>query len=292
MKKYVITLVLCATMLLAGFALRDWHPAPPPHYDDARPIDTSALPVQLEDLTWTEVRALMADGYKTVIIPTGGVEQNGPHMVLGKHDYIVRYTAERIARKRGKTLVAPVIAYVPEGNIRFRTGHMAYPGTISMPDDVFAGILEATARSFHAHGFTAILFLGESYGNQPAQKEVAERLDAKWKGEGVRVIQLDEYYAHNGQFQWLLAHGETNETIGGHAGIRDTSELLAVHPAGIRRGRMQPHTAPGMEGSGVDGDPTRASAERGRVMLALKVAAALRQIRAVLGNATSHLNAQ
>ncbi len=276
--RLLLAITVYATVLLAGVAIR----SQPPDYADNPPVDTNALPVQLEDLTWTEVRALMADGYKTVIVPTGGVEQNGPHMVLGKHDYIVRHTADRIARERGKTLVAPVIAYVPEGDIARREGHMAFPGTISVPDSVFAGLLDATARSLRAHGFTAILFLGDSYGNQPAQKAVAEHLDAKWREQGVRVIHLDAYYSGNGQVEWLREQGETNGTIGGHAGIRDTSELLAVHPKGIRRNRMRPHTAPGMARSGVNGDPTRASAERGRVMLDLKVAAALRQIRALL----------
>ena len=46
--------------------------------------------VYLEELTWTEVRDALAAGTTTVIIPTGGTEQNGPHMVLGKHNYLVR----------------------------------------------------------------------------------------------------------------------------------------------------------------------------------------------------------
>jgi len=241
--------------------------------------------VHLEELTWTEVRTLMERGYKTAIVPTGGTEQNGPHMVLGKHNYIVRYTAERIAQSLGNALVAPVIAYVPEGEIERPTGHMAYPGTISVPDGVFAATLEAAARSLRAHGFTTILFLGDSYGNQPAQQAVARRLGSKWKRHGVRVLHVGDYYASNGQVDWLRARGETNTTIGGHAGIRDTSELLAINPAGIRRDRMQPHTAPGMAGSGVNGDPTRASADRGQKMLQLKIDAALRQIRATLGEA-------
>lgn len=272
-------IALCAAVLLGGLALEPARPSagPPPKSEPAPSL-------HLEELTWTEVQGLMERGYRTAIVPTGGVEQNGPHMVLGKHDYIVRHTAERIARELGNTLVAPVIAYVPEGDIERRTGHMAFPGTISVPDKVFAAILDAAARSLRAHGFTTILFIGDSYGNQPAQRAVAERLDSAWKGQGVRVIHVGDYYAGNGQVQWLRARGESDTAIGGHAGIRDTSELLAVHPAGVRPGRMRPHTAPGMAGSGVNGDPTRASAERGRIMLRLKVDAALRQIRAALGS--------
>lgn len=71
--------------------------------------------VFLEELTWTEVRDAVAAGTTTVIIPTGGTEQNGPHMVLGKHNYLVRHKAGETARRLGDALVAPVMAYVPEG---------------------------------------------------------------------------------------------------------------------------------------------------------------------------------
>jgi creatinine amidohydrolase/Fe(II)-dependent formamide hydrolase-like protein len=107
----------------------------------------------LEELTWTEVRERMKSGTDTVIIPTGGTEQNGPHIVLGKHNWIVRHTSGEIARELGNALAAPVLAYVPEGPISPPSGHMAFPGTISVRDESFGMILEDTARSFKAHGF-------------------------------------------------------------------------------------------------------------------------------------------
>src|SRR5579864_2199655 len=72
-----------------------------------RPL-TAPLPdtVEIADMTWVEVRSAIARGYATVIVPSGGIEQNGPHMILGKHDYIVRANAERIAAQLGHTLVA------------------------------------------------------------------------------------------------------------------------------------------------------------------------------------------
>ena len=73
--------------------------------------------VFLEELTWTEVRDALRAGRTTILLPTGGTEQNGPHMALGKHNYIIKYTSERIARRLGNALVAPVMAYVPEGDI-------------------------------------------------------------------------------------------------------------------------------------------------------------------------------
>ena len=92
------------------------------------PVFSASMPdiVFLEELTWTEVRDAIRSGKTTIILPTGGTEQNGPHMVLGKHNFIVRHTAEAIARKPGNALVAPVLAYVPEGNLDPPTGHMQY----------------------------------------------------------------------------------------------------------------------------------------------------------------------
>src|SRR4051812_44646576 len=107
----------------------------------------------LEDLTWPEVKARMAGGTDTIIIPSGGTEQNGPHIVIGKHNLIVRYTSGQIARQLGNALAAPVIAYVPEGRISPPEGHMMFPGTISLRDEGFALILEDAARSFRQHGF-------------------------------------------------------------------------------------------------------------------------------------------
>ena len=85
--------------------------------------------VFLEELTWTEVRDAIGAGSTTIIIPTGGTEQNGPHMVLGKHNFLVKHKAEAVARRLGNALVAPVVAYVPEGDLAPLTGHMRFPGT-------------------------------------------------------------------------------------------------------------------------------------------------------------------
>ncbi len=238
-----------------------------------------AASVHMEELTWVELRAAIEHGKTIAIVPTGGTEQGGPHLALGKHNYVVRETAGRIARELGTALVAPVMAYVPEGDIDPPTGNMRYPGTISVPESVFGDVLEATARSLRAHGFTLICFLGDHGGSQASQAAVAERLNAQWVGSGVRVLHLGEYYAANGQADWLRRLGENDQAIGDHAGIRDTSELMVVNPGGVRMDRLGESRRPHSESTGVDGDPTRASPERGATLVQLKVAAALRQIR-------------
>lgn len=237
--------------------------------------------VELENLTSPEVAALLAAGTDTIIVPTGGTEQNGPHLILGKHNLVVRYTASEIARRLGRTLVAPVIAYVPEGEIDPPAGHMRYPGTLSLPEPLFAGLLEATARSFIAGGFRTVLFIGDSGGNQAAQDDVATRLDAEFAQRGVHVFAIGDYYAANGQQAWLEAQEESAADIGPHAGIRETSELLAIAPDGVRMDQLAPGTD--WAGQGASGRPDRASAARGMALLELKIQAAISQIQRLTG---------
>ena len=156
----------------------------------------SAAPdtVFIEDLTWTEVRDDVAAGKTTLIVPIGGTEQNGPHMVLGKHNVRVRALADRIARSLGNALVAPVIAYVPEGSIDPPSAHMRFPGTISVPTDAFERVLEAAARSFRHAGFRDIVFIGDHGGYQAALKTTAERLNREWAKSPTRAHAILAYY--------------------------------------------------------------------------------------------------
>ena len=238
--------------------------------------------VFIEEMTWTEVRDAIERGATTVILPTAGTEQNGPHMVTGKHRYIIEEASDRIARELGDALVAPTVTYVPEGEVDPPSGHMRYAGTITLPNEHFMTLLEYAARSFRAHGFTDVAFIGDSGGNQRGMEAVATRLNEEWGGEGARVHFIGDYYANNGFRDWLMEQGETEETVGRHAGISDTSILLYVEPRHIRQDKLAP--GGGFEDSGVSGDPTRASAEYGEVGMEMRVEAAVRQIRAAVGS--------
>jgi creatinine amidohydrolase/Fe(II)-dependent formamide hydrolase-like protein len=222
----------------------------------------------------------MEAGATTIILPTGGTEQNGPHMVLGKHNTIVRHTSEQIARQVGNTLVAPVLAYVPEGSWDPPEGHMRFPGSISLPDPVYEGVLESTVRSFAAEGFKTVLFLGDSGPNQRPQATVAKKLDAELKARGVHVFQIGDYYAHNGQEEWLKSQGFSEDEIGIHAALIDTAQLMAIDPDGVRTALLA-SSAGNPDGSknGVIGDPAKATAAIGKQLLELKIKTAVREIR-------------
>src|SRR5713101_3394948 len=220
--------------------------------------------VFLEELTWLELRTLVQTGKTTMIFPIGGTEQNGPHMALGKHNARVRMLSERIARTLGNALVAPVIAYVPEGSLNPPTGHMRFPGTITVPEDVFRRSLEAAAKSFRLHGFRDVVLLGDHGGTQADEKAVAARLNREWAAAPVRVHAMEAYYraATSGFREILKARGYRDDELGGHAALPDTSLMLALDPRLVRTEPRRDDLAPG-EATGVDGDPRRASAELG-----------------------------
>ena len=236
--------------------------------------------VFLEDLTWTELRDLVQSGKTTIVLPTGGTEQNGPHMALGKHNVRVKALSERIARALGNALVAPVLAYVPEGRLGPPTGHMRFPGTITVPGEVFQKVLESAARSFRLHGFRDVVFLGDHGATQADQKAVAARLNREWAATPVRVHAVEEYYrASDAEFRQLLkTRGYREDELGSHAALADTSLMLAIDPRMVRMGRLRPGTGR-QDGESIDGDPGRASAELGRLGAELIVTRAVDAIR-------------
>jgi creatinine amidohydrolase len=162
--------------------------------------------VWLEEMTWMDVRDAVAAGKTTIIIPTGGVEPNGPWLVTGKHNYILHVNCDAIARKLGNALCAPIVKFVPEGDIDPPSSHMRSPGTISMREETFRALLTDIVASLRQHGFRNIILIGDSGGNQPGQRLVADSLTAIWKGDPV-VAHVQEYYDYAGVKKFMEPKG-------------------------------------------------------------------------------------
>jgi creatinine amidohydrolase len=233
----------------------------------AAAANAASASVQIDDMTWTELKSRIAGGATIVLVPIGGTEQNGPHMVLGKHNVRARVLSEEIARRLGNAVVAPVMSYVPEGAITPPAAHMRFTGTISIPDATFESLLEATARSFKQHGFRDVVFLGDHGGYQKSEERVAARLNREWKSDpACRVHALLDYYriTQTAYVAALKQKGFSSAEIGTHAGLADTALAMAVDKSLVRADALAPDAKLG-ERDGVYGDPHRATAELGQL---------------------------
>jgi creatinine amidohydrolase/Fe(II)-dependent formamide hydrolase-like protein len=220
-------------VLLAVEVLAAQPTAMSPDPNTRRPIEALDT-VFVEELTWMEVRDALKAGKTTVIVPTGGVEQNGPYLATGKHNYILRGTAEAIARKLGDALVAPVVAFVPEGDIDPPTGHMKYPGTISLTEDTYQRLLTEICGCFRTHGFEHVVLIGDSGGNERGMNAVAARLNARWAGGKTRVHFIPEYYDYPGVTTWLERQGVKQVDEGLHDDFAITAQMMVVDPTTVR----------------------------------------------------------
>jgi creatinine amidohydrolase/Fe(II)-dependent formamide hydrolase-like protein len=231
------------------------------------PLAAAAAPVQIEEMTTTELRERIAAGTTTVLVPIGGTEQNGPHMVLGKHNVRARILATRIAERLGNAVVAPVLAYVPEGSIDPPAAHMRFVGTISIGEATFEAVLESTARSFCRHGLHDVVLLGDHGGYQASLQRVAAKFArAAGTPAGCRVHAPPEYYrvVQKDFVEALKARGFDAAAIGTHAGLADTALALAVDPGLVRKDALAAASSAGVR-EGVYGDPRAATAALGQI---------------------------
>jgi creatinine amidohydrolase/Fe(II)-dependent formamide hydrolase-like protein len=198
-----------------------------------RPVDAYDT-VFLEEMTWIEVRDALRAGKTTVIVATGGIEQNGPYLALGKHNYVLRGTTQSIARKLGNALVAPIVPFVPEGNISPPSGHMLYPGTISLREQTFEALLTDIAESFRTHGFRHVIFVADSGGNVKGMTAVAERLAKDWQGSETTIHYIAEHYDYADVRRFLDSEGIEQVDEGYHDDAAIASQMIVADPMTVR----------------------------------------------------------
>ncbi len=234
----------------------------------------------IEDLTWTEVRDAIAAGKTTAIYYTGSTEQNGPGLALGKHNFLAHYIARRIAEELGNALVYPTMPFAPTGDPIKKTNHMRFPGSVDIPEAVFAAVARGVALSAIAAGFKNVVLMGDHGGGQQGLKKAAEELNAEWSLKGVHVHYIpDLYYKEKEQMrEYLTKH---NIAIDQHAGIDDTSEVMFIDKGNkwVRKDKLAADDGK----MGVIGDPTKASKELGRMFIDFKIKNAVTQIRSLVG---------
>jgi len=241
--------------------------------------------VHTEDLTWYEIRDAMAAGKTTAIVFAGGIEQNGPHMAVIKHNAIARYTAGKIAEQLGNALVYPIVPFSPAGDPVERTGHSRFVGTVSLSSEVFMGVMRQVALSALSGGFKNVFVMGDHGCGQSELKLAAETLDAEWRGKGSHVYYIAFTKATQQTNAYLSEHKIPG---GGHAGVAETAQLLFLdNGKAIRKDKLTAAKGQPEPSTGINGDPSPATAEMGKMFLDMKVADASEQIKKAIADQTA-----
>lgn len=238
--------------------------------------------VLMERMTTFEVRDAIQAGQTTVLVCNASIEATGPAIALGKHVVRARYICEHIARELGNALVAPIVPFAPT------TDEARFPGTVNLSVDTFSRVNEELAESLLKAGFKHLIFMGDHDQNQPPLRELALRLDAKHRPDGVHVFYASDAYVKTGKEidDYLKANGYPASR---HGGVSDTSLTWAadpdyVHPDALAVG--EPVPAPGtplaLGTKGFEGDARRASPELGRKFLEWKVRNGVAEIRRLI----------
>jgi creatinine amidohydrolase len=281
------TLIALSVLLAAAGALAQER-TPSSDRNAPRPIDARDS-VWIEELTWMEVRDAIKGGKTTAIVPTGGMEQNGPYVATGKHNFVLQATSEAIARRLGDALVAPIVKFVPEGRIDPPSGHMNYAGTISLTEETFVALLTDIVSSLKQHGFKEIVLIGDSGGNLNGMQKVADTLTAKWQGTGVRVHHIREYYETDiWSFDYLKEIGikqmpdvKSASRAGVHDDYHYESIIATVDPRHIR---VKERQAKGLFSiNGVDMNPPEKTIENGKKLVEYRARITVEAIRKATG---------
>jgi creatinine amidohydrolase len=208
-------------------------PAPYDYATFQRPLPI-ADNVFMSELTVIEMRDLVNKyGYKTAIIANGTMESNGPYLTTGKHNHVLRVTADRIARTLGNALVAPIIM-LDSGD----PTDIDYPGSIKLREETLQAVLRDMATSLKSQGFTEIFFIGDSGSNQNTLATAATALANEWKGQPVLVSHIREYYNYGDVLKYeneVLGVGELDKDLDGyHDDYYITALIMNDSPRHVR----------------------------------------------------------
>ena len=252
--------------------------------------------VEIDMMTWPELKAALAAGKTTALFYTGGTEQRGPQNIIAGHNAIGRAMVRHIAEKLGNAIAMPVLPYTPTN------ANPATPGDISLPADVLGLVLEKIAEQAITNGFKNVILMGDSGGGQGPEgvyAGVAKKLDAKFGPQGAHVYYADSpYIAARDAFNKYLA--EKGYPVGLHGGIQDTSEMMYLegvdgNPNWVRKDKLaisegdpvvngRPQVGPNSPHNGITGDARRSTAELGKMRHEMKVDYAVRQIQGFIAS--------
>jgi creatinine amidohydrolase len=234
--------------------------------------------VKIEEMTWPDIEAALKDGFDTVIVPSGSVEQHGPHLPLLTDCLIGERVAELAARKLGHALVAPII----RPGLSYH--HMMFPGSLTVSPDTFTHLYEETCLCLARHGFRTLILTSGHGGNFAFLDGIGFYLADTLRARGfpVRVLpQVNTVAYVQAQQKLVTEHfGVPLEDAQWHADVLETACMLAIRPDLVHMERAARGWMGGGAGidlyadslraltpNGIVGDPRKATPEMGAALL-------------------------
>ncbi len=225
--------------------------------------------VCLEYMTWEEVDKALHKT-KKIILPFGSTEEHGYHLPLSTDCLVAYEIAKRVAEKNN-VLVAPPICY---GVCRMGRD---FPGTITIGIDTLRGLVRDIVTSLYDQGFRSIIMLsGHLGGAHIVGIEIeAQKIKREYDEIKIAVIRFDRILKK-------LPDGVIEDDFFGHAGEIETSLMLALAPNFVRTEKRTSEIPSFPEhvvisdprkfmSSGIIGDATKASIEKGNKILVVLI---------------------
>lgn len=184
----------------------------------------------LDEMTWPEVAGALEDGWTTVVVAVGAIEQHGPHLPLQVDAARGDRLAVEVAARLGKALVAPTI------RVGCSEHHMGFPGTISLRRTTLEAICLDYCVSLARHGFETVCLVPSHGGNFEPLKDMLDDLN-RAVAPGCRVRAYTDLTGFLAIWQDSVrgAAAGLEDRVGGHADIAESSEMLAIRPDLVRQ---------------------------------------------------------
>ena len=189
--------------------------------------------VLMEEMTWPEIQAALKQGSRTAIVVSASVEQHGPHLPLITDTALGYEVAVRVARKLGGTLVAPVLRPACSDH------HMDFPGSLTVPEELFHQNRRQYCLSLAHHGFQEILLLSSHGGNFLPIQRMADRLVEELAAQNVCVRPIVDVDGFIGAQTAVLKELGRSDDGGPHADLMETSQMLLILPHLVRQDRIE-----------------------------------------------------
>ena len=234
----------------------------------------------LGELTWPDVKGFL-EVHDVAVVPVGSCEQHGPHLPIDTDGFDAFWLSLRAAEKAECALVAPPIYYGMSAH------HMDFPGTITLSPHTLEQMAYEVTSSLIKHGFRKIVFENGHGGNTPALESAAQRIKADTNVfVAIDTVSLipdfiekfieTSYDAHAGEFETSTTLANREEFVVKERIKKPEIKLPKSKYTKIGLRETGPKVSWGfrtkeISETGVIGDPTKASKEKGETAWKLAI---------------------